>query len=201
MGFTRESFGVFDIEGLEPRMAVIREKIQPIFRRLWEENVDLVAGEIDEAMYIHIAQHIRRTTHAPESTWSAISISKRGYKKEPHFQIGIWADYVFVYLSMIDNPEHEKQLAERLLKQKGFLKKLPKDFVYSTDHTKPEVYKITKDIEKDIIRFRDVKKAEFEIGRIFKKSDEALWENPQQIEESIKETIDLLLPLYKKLRK
>ncbi len=31
--FTEKSFEVFEIEGLEPRMAAIRQEIQPIFQQ------------------------------------------------------------------------------------------------------------------------------------------------------------------------
>ena len=49
---------------------------------------------------MHIAKHLRRTAYPPESTWVAIGGDKRGYKKYPHFQIGINEHYVFFTLAV-----------------------------------------------------------------------------------------------------
>ena len=196
--FLKSHFDIFDIEGLENRMAAIREHIQPIFNEIWLDFLPKIENILEVSMNIHIAKHIRRTANAPESTWSAVSMNKRGYKNEAHFQLGIWGDYVFLYLSMIDNPKDEARIAETLIKNINFIKNLPKDFVYSTDHTKKEVYKIGDNLEKDILRFRDVKKAEFEIGRVIT-SESPLWEDRNKAKQYLWETIEKLIPLHEEI--
>lgn len=195
--FTKESFDVFNVDGLDPRMAAIRSNIQPIFKSIWEDFCPQVAQATNKELHIHIAQHLRRTANAPESTWSAISTNKRGYKSQPHFQLGIWQGYVFMYLSMIDNPKNEKEIANGLLENIQVIRDLPSDFIYSVDHTKKEVFSILNEkLENDITRFRDIKKAEFEVGRIIEK-DSILWEDLDKAKQFLWETIESLMPVYK----
>ncbi|GBG96214.1 DUF1054 family protein [Lactococcus termiticola] len=191
--FTEKSFQVFDIEGLEPRMEAIRAEIQPVFSEIGE----ILRGQLAEALpemdfYLHIAQHRRRTAYAPDSTWSAISTQKRGYKMEACWTLGIWKDHVFLYLSMIDQPKAKEAYAELLSKTaiKG-------DFAISKDHTQNTVFGM-EELAVALERFQKVKKSEFEIGRIWpaatfveKPADELLQE--------MQATLTDLLPIYKKL--
>ena len=194
--FIKENFKIFDVEGLDSRMAAIRESIQPVFRSIWENFCPRVSKATGLEFHIHIAQHLRRTTNPPESTWSAISTTKRGYKNQPHFQLGIWREYIFIYLSMIDNPKNEKEIADTLLKNIDVIKSLPEDFIYSADHTKKEVFSVSSEnLEKDIVRFRDVKKSEFEVGRIIEKESN-MWNDTEKAKAFLWETIEELLPLY-----
>lgn len=192
--FRKKSFEVFDIEGLEARMEGIRAEIQPIFMEIGEKLRKKVSCAFPKQdFYLHIAQHRRRTSHAPENTWSAIGRQKRGYKMEPHFQLGIWQDYVFVYLSIIDQPKGQGDYAQKLSK----LKALPKDFVLSKDHTKTEVYDISF-FPEFVERLKKVKKSELELGRVWKSSRFDGKENQVILKEML-ETVDSLLPIYKDL--
>ncbi|MGM0238009.1 MULTISPECIES: DUF1054 domain-containing protein [Enterococcus] len=194
--FNQESFKVFEVDGLDERMTVIRSQIQPVFQTLNEYFKVNLEPVINEELYIHIAQHRRRSVYPPENTWSAISRKKRGYKMEPHFQLGIWPEYVFMWLSLIDQPKNEKVIAQKMLDHLELFTKLPADFVVSKDHTQPEVLPATiENIEKTLIRFRDVKKGEFQIGRIIPKESE-LWQQPEEAQKYMLETYQALLPIY-----
>ena len=194
--FSEESFKVFEIDGLENRMTAIRSEIQPVFQELneyFQEKLSPIAGE---EFFIHIAQHRRRTTNAPENTWSALSRKKRGYKMEPHFQLGIWPEYVFMWLSCIDQPKNEQAIAEKMLDNLQLFSELSSDFKVSGDHTKVEVQDLsTETVEKLLIRFRDVKKGEFQIGRIISK-DSSLWKNPAKAKSYMLETYQQVMPIY-----
>ncbi|WEV61249.1 DUF1054 family protein [Streptococcaceae bacterium ESL0729] len=196
--FTKDSFKVFAPLDLDERMAEIRRVIQPTFQEILEGLAPLVSDKVRDTTHIHIAQHRRRTKNAPDSTWSAISTNKRGYKSEPHLQLGIWKNYIFMYLSMIDNPKGERSMANLLLDKVEALNSLPDDFVYSKDHTKDDYYPMSEGLEKALIRFRDVKKGEFEFGRIVDINSD-LWDNPAALESYIKETYSHLLDFYKDL--
>lgn len=194
--FTEKSFDVFAVEGLDERMAAIRQEIQPTFQQLDEVFQQVLEPLLGEELFIHIAQHRRRTTYPPENTWSALSRQKRGYKMEPHFQLGIWPDYVFMWLSCIDQPKNEKAIAQALLDHQEPFEHLSPDFVLSGDHTKPKVEELSPErTEKLLIRFRDVKKGEFQIGRIIKKED-PMWKNPEATQEFMVETDKQLVPIY-----
>ncbi|GCF94086.1 UPF0637 protein [Enterococcus florum] len=194
--FNESSFEVFKIAGLDDRMAAIRSEIQPVFQALNEYFSAELSKMVADEFFIHIAQHRRRTTHAPENTWSALSRKKRGYKMEPHFQLGIWPDYVFMWLSCIDQPKNEKAIAQKMLDQPEVFTTLSPDFKLSGDHTKETVEDFSPEaVEKLLIRFRDVKKGEFQIGRIILK-DSPLWEKPEEAKAYMLETYQQLMPLY-----
>ena len=195
--FTQKSFEIFKIEGLEPRMTEIRSEIQPVFSEIGQKLLTELSVKIpNQEFYFHIAQHRRRTANAPENTWSAISTKVRGYKMEAHFQLGIWEDYVFIYLSMIDQPKKQKEYAN-LLTSLSVEKLLTEDFVISKDHTKAETYPLSA-FREAAERLGKVKKSELEIGRLWPKERFNGKEDSIILAEMI-ETIDQLLPIYQKL--
>jgi len=195
--FTQKSFEIFSIDGLEARMAEIRSEIQPIFSEIGQKLLTELSAKIsNQEFYFHIAQHRRRTANAPENTWSAISTKARGYKMEAHFQLGIWEDYVFIYLSMIDQPKKQKEYAE-LLTNLSVEKMLTEDFIISKDHTKAEVFPLSA-FSEAAERLGKVKKSELEIGRLWSKERFDGKEDSKILAEML-ETIDQLLPIYQKL--
>ena len=195
--FTQKSFEIFSIDGLEARMAEIRSEIQPVFSEIGQKLLIKLSAKIsNQEFYFHIAQHRRRTANAPENTWSAISTKARGYKMEAHFQLGIWEDYVFIYLSMIDQPKKQKEYAE-LLTNLSVEKMLTEDFIISKDHTKAEVFPLSA-FSEAAERLGKVKKSELEIGRLWPKERFDGKEDSKILAEML-ETIDQLLPIYQKL--
>lgn len=196
--FSKEDFNVFDIQGLDERMVGIRERIQPKFRHFAEAGARLIASEEGaESVPVHIAKHLRRTKYAPENTWCAIGGDARGYKKYPHFQIGIAKEGVSFYLCLIDQPVKEKEMAAALLARIPELEQLPRDYVVSVDHTAPVVLPIENvDWEPVLIRLRDVKKAELLIGRKLAPADQRLATEEGTLA-VMEETLHELLPIYR----
>lgn len=195
--FNKDDFDVFLIQGLDERMAGIRENVQPKFRHFAGEAVDLLKAELEGAVLpIHIAKHLRRTKHAPDNTWCAIGGDKRGYKKYPHFQIAISGEGVAFYLCLIDQPLKEKEMAKRLLANIPLLGTLPDDFVVSVDHTAAAVMPIAEtDWPLVLERLHDVKKAELMIGRNLRKDDPRL-SNEEGTQAIMRETFMRLLHVY-----
>jgi uncharacterized protein YktB (UPF0637 family) len=194
--FTEKDFDVFTIDGLDPRMAEIRAEIQPKFQELDDYFAEKLGEKLETEFFVHIAQHRRRTVYPPENTWSALSQKKRGYKMEAHFQLGIWPEYLFMWLSLIDNPKNEKEIAQAFLDNPKLFKQLPDDVYVSIDHTQPQVERLNEvDLEKLLVRFRDVKKGEFQIGRIIEKTDPVL-NDPEKAREYMLQTYEALVPLY-----
>jgi len=197
--FEKSDFDLFEIDGLEARMSVIREAIQPVFQYYGDTYTDYVNDYTNFEGSFHIAQHRRRTTNPPESTWSAIGGDNRGYKKYPHIQIGINDEYIFMFLSLIDNPKHEKEMAEFLLDHPTLWNDLPNDFYVSGDHTKTKTNKADEEaVRKTLQRLIKVKKGEVMLGRIITPESGLLGDGQKQ-EEFFKETLEVLLPIYKAL--
>lgn len=194
--FNEESFDVFEVPGLDERMQAIREEIQPAFQVVGEQIKQALQAQLNEEFYLHIAQHRRRTVYPPESTWCALSTSKRGYKRYPHFQIAINDEYIAAWLSFIDNPDDEKEMAEALILNKQAFAVLSDDFVLNQDHTQKDILPFTQEnLEKTLIRWREVKKGEFQIGRVIYKGDPML-AHPEQISEFLESTHLQLIPIY-----
>ncbi|WP_418969880.1 DUF1054 family protein [Alloscardovia omnicolens] len=200
MTFNTQSFNVFTVEGLEPRMAAIREEIWPDFENFASDISAHLEQKLhsEEVRNIHIAQHARRTVYAPEGTWVAVGGNKRGYKKFPHFQIGINADYVFIALACIDNPTHEKEIAQDFADHAADFQKLPADYVIIPDHTVKDFIAVSDvDCAAFFERVARVKKAEFMIGRIAQRGSELL-RTDESTRQWMIDTVDLLLPHYRR---
>ena len=194
-GFTQNDFNTFTIEGLDERMEAIQTRIQPKFKELGSELVDYLAAQLGNEVYLHIARHARRTVNPPNDTWLAIADNKRGYKKHPHFQVGLFDDHIFIWLALIYELPNKKEIAESFLNKFDEIKQLPDNFSVSLDHMKKDAIQIT-DLEvKDLERFRDVKKAEFLIGRRLI-ADDPLLKDGDKFIETVKQTYDALLPFY-----
>lgn len=196
--FNMEDFNVFDIQGLDERMTGIRERIQPKFQHFAAAGARfIVSEEHAESVPVHVAKHLRRTKYAPENTWCAIGGDARGYKKYPHFQIGIAKEGVSFYLCLIDQPVKEKEMAAALLERIPELEQLPRDYVVSVDHTVPTVQRIEAvDWQPILVRLRDVKKAELLIGRKLAPADPRLATEASTLA-VMKETLRELLPIYR----
>ncbi|RLL45195.1 DUF1054 domain-containing protein [Oceanobacillus piezotolerans] len=196
-GFRKVDFETFHIEGLDERMEAIQSRIQPKFQEIGEELVNFLSANLGNEVYLHIAKHARRTVNPPKDTWLAIADNKRGYKKHPHFQLGLFDDHLFIWLAFIYELPNKKEMAEKLLDNYDELKGLPEDFMISLDHTQKEAISLAELERKHLERFRDVKKGEFLIGRHLSKEDERV-QNGDKIIDIAKETYTALIPYYQK---
>jgi len=194
--FDETCFDVFKIDGLDHRMAGIREKIQPVFQSIDEVVVKELDPILGETLPIHIAQHRRRTTNAPDFTWSAMGGNNRGYKKFPHFQLGITPEYVVMWLSFIDNPQNEQFMAQACLENLAWFESLPKDMVINTDHTRNNYHPLEKQqLIEDLTRWKNVKKGEFQVGRVLQRKDFST-KTAKELMDYMLETYQALTPIY-----
>ncbi len=194
-GFEKKDFTTFTIDGLDERMEAIQSRIQPKFQEIGSEVVDHLSAKLGNEVYLHIAKHARRTVNPPKDTWMAVADNKRGYKKHPHFQLGLFDDHVFIWLALIYELPNKKEIAEAFIEEFDEIKQLPDSYVISLDHMQKDSLKIDELEMKHLERFRDVKKAEFLIGRHFSANDPLLNDGDKFIE-VVKETYDTLIPFY-----
>ncbi|TXC92105.1 DUF1054 domain-containing protein [Metabacillus litoralis] len=197
-GFYNEDFQTFTIDGLEERMEAIRERIQPKFQVIGQALADDLSATLQTEMFLHIAKHARRTVNPPKDTWLAIAANKRGYKQHPHFQVGLFDDHLFIWLAFIYELPNKENIARNFLTNMEEITKATNEQYYiSLDHTKKDAKLIGDiDLESSLVRFRDVKKAEFLIGRHFGINDPIL-KDGDKLYQVIRETFENLIPLYK----
>jgi len=198
MQFLEEDFSVFSIEGLDERMTAIREIIQPKFQIIGQDIAKTLTDEIGHHMYLHIAKHARRTVNPPQDTWLAICDNKRGYKQHPHFQVGLFDDHLFIWIAYIYELPNKEKIASNFLNNLDQLGKIiPQDYVISQNHMqKQAVSRASIDLEKVLIRFRDIKKAELLIGKQIPATAPILKDSAALMKE-IKNTVQQLIPIYR----
>lgn len=176
MRFTKEDFDTFTIEGLDPRMEVLKEQVRPKLTLLGEHFAPTLSALTGDEMFPHVAKHARRSVNPPADSWVAFANSKRGYKKLPHFQIGLWDTHMFVWFAIIyESPIKEEYGRLLEAKQEEITKQIPDHFVWSPDHTKPGAYKQS-DMDQEQLktlfeRLQTVKKAELLCGIQLQKED------------------------------
>lgn len=138
--FTADDFDVFKIDGLEPRMDALKERIQPKLQALGEHFSQKLSVMTGDEMHPHVAKHARRSVNPPKDTWVAFAANSRGYKMMPHFQIGLWETHMFIWYAVIYEAPNKTEIGKRLEQQAAQLvNSIPSHYVWSTDHTKPDV--------------------------------------------------------------
>ncbi|WP_405100663.1 YktB family protein [Oceanobacillus sp. FSL H7-0719] len=195
-GFQKTDFDTFLIDGLDARMEAIQTRIQPKFQKLGSELTEELSLKLGNEMYLHIAKHARRTVNPPKDTWLAICDNKRGYKKHPHFQVGLFDDHLFIWLALIYELPNKQNIAKAFLESFEEIKELPDDFVVSLDHMKKDSISLADLNEEHLHRFHNVKKAEFLIGKHYEMNDPII-KDGDRLFEVIKAAYESLIPLYK----
>lgn len=203
-GFTNEDFDVFLIDGLDARMNALKETIRPKLEGLGDYFAPTLAAITGDEMFVHVAKHARRTINPPMDTWVAFSNNPRGYKMLPHFQIGLWKTHLFIWFAVIYEAPQKEIFGTRLAKKiNKIYKEIPKDFVWSVDHTKPETIlhgQLVKDeLHSYFDRLKDRKKAELLCGYIIDR-DKAVQLNADELLEQINHVFNKVVPLYKILQ-
>ncbi|WOV85151.1 DUF1054 domain-containing protein [Sporosarcina jeotgali] len=197
--WTENDFSVFEVDGLDARMSLLQERIQPKFVKLGELFTPLLSAHGKGEFFPHVAKHARRTVNPPSDSWVAFAPAKRGYKALPHFQIGLWGSHLFIVLAIIyENPD-KKGISERLMNDLSMVTSLPEDYIVSGDHMKPDATLIS-EIGQDglaalLERLHDVKKAEFLVGRHLDRKQAARMSDKEFLSYAEK-TFEQLLPVY-----
>ncbi|AND39226.1 MULTISPECIES: YktB family protein [Cytobacillus] len=200
-GFTNDDFDVFKIDGLDERMDRLKSVIRPKLEELGRHFAPSLSNLSGDEMFPHVAKHARRTKNPPNDTWVAFAGNARGYKMLPHFQIGLWETHVFIWFAIIYEAPNKaaagKSFENSLDK---FYKEIPKDYVWSGDHTKPDAV-MHNELSKEELRsmfqrLQNVKKAEILCGYQISREDAVLM-SPDQFIEKAESVFRNLLPLYK----
>lgn len=204
-GFTAQDFDVFKIDGLEPRMSALRELIRPKLEAIGQELSSTLSLLTQEEIYYHVAKHARRKVNPPSDTWVAWASNKRGYKAEPHFQVGLWQTHLFVWFALIYEAPNKARFGTQLKEHaEDILSRLPEDFVWSLDHTQPTTIPQEEIDEERLLdmaeRLEKVKKAEILCGITIDRNDPIL-KDGKKLLKKIEDTFEALQPLYQLAKK
>lgn len=137
-GFSDADFAVLEIEGFEPRMNAVRERLTPKLLALAQELAPDLTQMAGTVFYPHVAKHMRRSVNPVDDTWCALGPNPRGYKMLPHFQIGLWKTHAFIQAGVIYESPAKKALAAKLPQHwNEVIGRLPEGFRVLSDYTKP----------------------------------------------------------------
>lgn len=203
--FSNEDFEVFNINGLDARMEGIKKTIRPKLQAYGDHFSHVLSTLTGEEMFPHVAKHARRSVNPPDDTWVAFASNKRGYKKIPHFQIGLWKTRVFIWFAVIYECPIKHEFGKVLLENlEDYVRTIPKHYVWSIDHTKPDVLKHgelnEEDIHNMLQRLQQVKKAELLCG-VHISRDVMVKLSTEEFMTTIENTFKTLLPLYQLSKK
>ncbi|WP_203362182.1 DUF1054 domain-containing protein [Bacillus sp. REN10] len=199
-GFTTNDFQVFTIDGLEPRMEALQQQIRPKLEALGHFFSQELGQLTGDEMFYHVAKHARRTVNPPDDTWVAFANNKRGYKKHPHFQIGLWETHVFVWYAVIYEAPRKAEIGSFLeMNISSIRETIPSHFVWSDDHTKPSATKMADVSDEQLLqlfqRLQSVKKAEILCGIHLHKEDVINMSGTEFLD-TVYDTFVKLIPLY-----
>lgn len=199
-GFSEKDFEVFLIDGLEARMEALKEHIRPKLESFGQHFAPALTALTGNEIFPHIAKHARRTKNPPKDTWIAFAHNPRGYKMLPHFQIGLWNTHLFIWFAVIYESPH-KQVTGKQLENNidRIYSMIPKEFVWSVDHTKPGSYKHGQLSKEELLSFfqnlQTIKKAEILCGYQIDRST-AVKMDPSALIKKIDEVFTKVIPLY-----
>ncbi|MGL4821220.1 MAG: DUF1054 domain-containing protein [Bacilli bacterium] len=176
--FSQQDFDTFAIPGFEERMDALKGNVSPKLQQLGDIWSAYLTENTGTPWFPHVAKHARRKVNPPKDTWVAFSTNKRGYKMEPHFQIGMWHDYLFIGFGIIyeagDKPKFGAQLKRNV---EAIHSSLPAGWEWMKDHTVP-VYTPNAEMAADDVavlfdRLENVKSAELFLVKRFNHKDVA----------------------------
>ncbi|MDF2683804.1 MAG: hypothetical protein K0R47_4994 [Brevibacillus sp.] len=199
-GFQQEDFDVFNIDGLDQRMEAIKSVIRPKLEALGQHFAPTLSVATGSEMFFHVAKHARRTVNPPVDTWVAWAPDKRGYKKHPHFQIGLWGTHLFVWYAVIYEAPAKGEISHALgAHLDDVLALVPDEFRWSPDHTQPESTPqeaLGKEgVQKLVDRLAQVKKAELLCGITIDRHDPVLIDKDALLSR-LEQTFSVLTKLY-----
>lgn len=198
--FNAQDFDIFDEPTLSGRMTAIRDVIDPKFEQAAAVLLPILATD-GQHWTAHIAKHLRRTTNAPDNTWVAFAPNKRGYKMMPHFELGLWADHLYLYLAVEENmkPQQTPDIVAKLQRAREQVAQLPAEYVLSADHMVNATQPLTLAAYDDLVtRFAAVRHSEVLIGLTIPRGDDRL--KGDRSVEVLSTAVKTLLPIYQVLK-
>ncbi|MFD1471483.1 DUF1054 family protein [Companilactobacillus mishanensis] len=166
--FEQKDFDVFNDDTLDGRLNLIKQNLDPKFQEIGDRLLSALEKEYQDKFYMKIAKHQRRTKNPPPDTWLAISMDKKGYKRNPHIELGLWPDRYFVTFGLLadayNRPDYYPELenlSDSIISNK---------WLVSNDHTVAEM----KDAEgyPDVLkRYKKVKSSDLVVGFNLMKDD------------------------------
>lgn len=199
-GFEDRDFAVFSVLGLEARMEALIAQVRPKLGQLGRDFSPFLSELWEQPVYAHVAKHARRTVNPPNDTWVAFCPDKRGYKKHPHFQIGLWETHVFATFGLIYESPLRMHYARQLRAHaQEVLAQVPKACVFIPNHMDPAAIPATELDEAGLVRLTERlegRQGELLVGLRLERA-QAVQLTAAQFEQTVRECFLDLKPLLR----
>ncbi len=113
-GFTPEDFDVFAAPEIGERMPLLKQRVTPKLKQLAAALTVRMGNIVEEAVYPHVALHLRRSVNPPIETWAAFARTARSYKPVVHVRVGVSLDKVRVVVFVEDYADDKLLFAKNL---------------------------------------------------------------------------------------
>lgn len=199
-GFEDRDFAVFSVPGLEGRMEALKTQVRPKLEQLGRDFTPFLSELWEQPVYAHVAKHARRTVNPPNDTWVAFCPDKRGYKKHPHFQIGLWETHVFATFGLIYESPLRLHYARQLrANAREVLAQVPTSCVFIPNHMDPAAIPAAEVDETRLARLTERlegRQGELLVGLRIERSD-AVHLSGTQFEQKVQDCFLSLKPLLR----
>lgn len=170
--FDKNDFKVFEDMTLSGRLDLIKTNLDPKFEVFGSDLLKHLEDEYQQKFFMKIAKHQRRTKNPPPDTWLAINQDKKGYKKTPHLELGLWPDRYFITFSLLADICDRQKYYPILEKYQDQIVK--EGWGVSNDHTSSKLLPAL-DFEKVIAHYQKVKSSDLVVGfELLNSSEEVL---------------------------
>src|SRR5579859_7073653 len=97
-------------------MQALKDRITPKLKQLGDELAPELMGATGLELFVHTAQHLRRSVHPAEETWTTFSRSNRAYKPFVHLRVAINGTGIKVACFMEEYADDKPVLAANMKK-------------------------------------------------------------------------------------
>lgn len=199
-GFEDRDFAVFEVPGLEARMEELKAQLRPKLEQLGRDFAPFLSARWRDPVYAHVAKHARRTVNPPNDSWVAFCPDKRGYKKHPHFQIGLWQTHVFATFGLIyESPARTHYAAQLKAHAAAVIERIPGDYVWIPNHMDPHAVSAAEVDEARLSELADQlrgRQGELLVGLKIDRA-QAVQMSAQTFEDTVGTCFELLMPLVR----
>ncbi|WP_363472316.1 DUF1054 family protein [Companilactobacillus musae] len=159
--FDKNDFKVFEDMTLSGRLGLIKANLDPKFEIFGSDLQKRLEEEYQQQFFMKIAKHQRRTKNPPPDTWLAINQDKKGYKKTPHLEFGLWPDCYFITFSLLADIRQRPDYYPILEQYQSQI--IAEGWGVSNDHTS-NVLRPATDFEQVIQHYQKVKSSDLVIS-------------------------------------
>ncbi len=123
LGFIRDDFEIFKVEGFGPRLAKIYEHARPKLLRLADDLAPELARRFKMEFFPHVTAHRRNTVNPPRESFAAFGPSPRGYKRYPYLALCISAAGVHARAVVKIEADQRPEMAQLIVAKSADLEK------------------------------------------------------------------------------